>query len=355
MDLTYQVPRDAYIELLADMVRCNDRRPIRVATALLLTVGQMAAVILLCIFRLEASQRPFFLIWSVLLAGVTVLRRRTFRQRAKGTLDRLEYSGQLPADYWKEHRLRKVGQELRLSYGAQRLACPLSGINQVEEKAHGLYLYCGGTIFDIVPESAFSSRQAMLDFAEKLRTMAAHAEPPKPKENGQSLMDGISWKMGEKAFEDGQYLAFRTLYYRYRFLRPATFVRLAVSVAAVISLMNNRSPLNLAVSIVILLLANLENISMIPFVSRLRIRRELGNWNGSSEYHLALHEDTLVYTSDRASVQIPLHKINLCEEIGPYDLIAWNSFPAVVIPREVCRSPEAAALIARITDLYQHQ
>ena len=63
MDLTYQVPRDAYIELLADMVRRNDRRPIRVATALLLTVGQMAAVILLCIFRLEADQRPFFLIW----------------------------------------------------------------------------------------------------------------------------------------------------------------------------------------------------------------------------------------------------------------------------------------------------
>ena len=49
MNLAYQVPRAAYIALLADMVRRNDRRPIRIVTALLMTVGQMAAVILLCI------------------------------------------------------------------------------------------------------------------------------------------------------------------------------------------------------------------------------------------------------------------------------------------------------------------
>ena len=71
MELTYQVPRDAYVDLLESMIRKNDRRPLKMLTALLLTVGQMAAVILLCIFKLEGSQRIFVLVWSVLVAGIT--------------------------------------------------------------------------------------------------------------------------------------------------------------------------------------------------------------------------------------------------------------------------------------------
>ena len=70
MELTYQVPRDAYVNLLESMIRKNDRRPLKMLTALLLTVGQMTAVILLCIFKLEGSQRIFVLIWSVLVAGL---------------------------------------------------------------------------------------------------------------------------------------------------------------------------------------------------------------------------------------------------------------------------------------------
>ena len=62
--------------------------------------------------------------------------------------------------------------------------------------------------------------------------------------------------MEERDFEEGQYLAYRTLYYRYRFLRKATFIRLAVSVAAMINLMSNRTPVNIGVSVLILLLAN---------------------------------------------------------------------------------------------------
>lgn len=83
MELTYQVPRDAYVNLLESMIRKNDRRPLKMLTALLLTVGQMTAVILLCFFKLEGSQRIFVLIWSVLVAGITVLRRCTARQRPR--------------------------------------------------------------------------------------------------------------------------------------------------------------------------------------------------------------------------------------------------------------------------------
>lgn len=347
MNLTYQVPRAAYTALLADMVRRNDRRPIRMVTTLLMTVGQMTAVVLLCVFRLQPGQRAFFLIWSALLAGLTLLRRCTVRQRAEGTLRRLEYSGQLPEDYWKEHTLRMEGGQLHLRYGAARLSCPLYGVTLVEEKNECLYIYCGGAIFDIVPRAAFSDAEAMAAFAQRLRDAARTAEAPKQ----EKLTEGAAWSMDEKAFENGQYLAFRTLYYRYRFLRPATFLRLAVSVAAVINLMNRLTPLNIAVSAAVLLLANVENISMIPFVSRLRIRREIGEWRGGSTYHLALREDTILFSSDRAQVQIPVHKLNLCEEVGPYYVMAWPSFPAVVIPLEAAHSLELSALIRQIKEL----
>lgn len=351
MEIAYQVPRQLYIALLADMIRKNDRRPIRIFTALLLTVGQMAVVILLCIFRLEEGQRLFFLGWSVLLAALTLLRRCTVKQRANGTLQRLEYTNQLPEDYWKEHKLRTTGQELRLSYGTQRLSCPLHGISSVVEKGEALYLYCGETIFDIVPESAFRDAGAMKKWAENLRKMASDAKAPEDVKKSVQA-DGVSWILEERDFAEGQYQAYRALYYRYRFLRTATFVRLAVSVAAVIGLMNDRSAVNAALCVALLVLANLENISMVPFICRFRIRRELQDWKGGREYHLALQEGTIVFSSDTAQAEIPIHKINLCQELGPWYLIAWNNFPAVVIPREIAQTA-AAPLLEKIRALYQ--
>ena len=45
MDMTYRVSKNAYIELLADMVRRNDSRPIKLLTTFLLTVN--------CLYRLQ--------------------------------------------------------------------------------------------------------------------------------------------------------------------------------------------------------------------------------------------------------------------------------------------------------------
>lgn len=350
-ELTYQVPREAYINLLADMIRKNDRRPFRVAAALLLTVGQMSAVAFLCIFRLEPGQRAFFLIWSLLLAGLTVLRRCTVRQRAGGTLQRLEYTGQLSQDYWKDHRLRLSDTELRLRYGDQILTCPLYGISRVEERKDGLFLYCGETIFDIVPEAAFSGREAMSRWAQALREQAAGSKPAAetaPESSG----DAVSWTMEEKTFQEGQYQAYRILYYRFRFLRPATFVRLAVSAAAAVTLVYRHTPVNIALCAALLLLANVENISMVPFLCRLRIRRELGDWKGGGTYRLTLREDTLIFSSGRARAEIPFHQINLCQEFGDLYLVAWNNFPAVVMPRETARTA-AAPLLQKIQALRQ--
>ena len=353
MELRYRVPKELYIGLLADMIRKNERRPLKVFVALLMTAGQMAVVIWLCMSRLEGDQRVFSLVWSLLLAGLTVLRRCTIKQRAKGTLRRLEGS-QLPEDYWKEHRLRTAGRQLHLSYGNQKLTCPLYGITRIDEKAEALYLYCENTIFDIIPADAFQNREDMLKFAETIRGLAA-SESNAPEEDRTQKMvpGGVTWEMEERDFENGQYLAFRTLYYRYRFLRKATFIRLAVSVAAVVNLMNHLTPIHITLSAVVLLLANLENLSMVPVICRMRIRREVGNWRGSKVYHLALHEDNLLYTSDCAGVNIPTDKINLCEEIGAYYVLAWNNFPAVIIPREKLQEPEIDELIQTVKTQYQ--
>lgn len=117
MDMTYRVSKNAYIELLADMVRRNDSRPVKLFTMFLLTLGQMTAVAVLCATRLEGRERVFAIVWSLLLAGITLLRRRTVRQRAKGTLQRLEYAGQLPegllARAQAAHRRKRAARQLR--------------------------------------------------------------------------------------------------------------------------------------------------------------------------------------------------------------------------------------------------
>ena len=337
MDMTYRVSKNAYIELLADMVRRNDSRPIKLLTTFLLTLGQMAAVAVLCATRLEGRERVFAIVWSLLLAGIT--------------LQRLEYAGQLPEDYWREHRLRTAGNELRVSYGGQRLSCPLHAVGPVEERTDALYIYCGGTIFDIIPAEAFKNADAMQRFARDLRAAAEQAEMPGEKTDAvPTAAADLTWEMDEKQFLDGQFIAFRTLYYRYRFVRRATFIRLAASVAAVVNLMANRTPLGIAASAVVLLVANLENISMIPALSRLRIRRELGAWEGSCAFRLSMQQDTLLFASEKSAVTIPVDKINLCEKVGAYYIIAWSSFPAVILPESAAQSPETAALLRRIEE-----
>ena len=143
MDMTYRVSKNAYIELLADMVRRNDSRPIKLLTTFLLTLGQ-------------------------------------------------------------------------------RLSCPLHAVGPVEERADALYIYCGGTIFDIIPAEAFKNADAMQRFARDLRTAAEQAKMPGEKADAvPTAAADLTWEMDEKQFLDGQFIAFRTLYYCYRFVRRA--------------------------------------------------------------------------------------------------------------------------------------
>ena len=95
MDMTYRVSKNAYIELLADMVRRNDSRPVKLFTTFLLTLGQMAAVAVLCATRLEGRERVFAIVWSLLLAGITLLRRREVSDKLIAALEAAEQTDEV--------------------------------------------------------------------------------------------------------------------------------------------------------------------------------------------------------------------------------------------------------------------
>ena len=95
MDMTYRVSKNAYIELLADMVRRNDSRPIKLLTTFLLTLGQMAAVAVLYATRLEGRERVFAIVWSLLLAGSTLLRRREVSDKLIAALEAAEQTDEV--------------------------------------------------------------------------------------------------------------------------------------------------------------------------------------------------------------------------------------------------------------------
>ena len=95
MDMTYRVSKNAYIELLADMVRRNDSRPIKLLTTFLLTLGQMAAVAMLYATRLEGRERVFAIVWSLLLAGITLLRRREVSDKLIAALEAAEQTDEV--------------------------------------------------------------------------------------------------------------------------------------------------------------------------------------------------------------------------------------------------------------------
>ena len=95
MDMTYRVSKNAYIELLADMVRRNDSRPIKLLTTFMLTLGQMAAVAVLYATRLEGRERVFAIVWSLLLAGITLLRRREVSDKLIAALEAAEQTDEV--------------------------------------------------------------------------------------------------------------------------------------------------------------------------------------------------------------------------------------------------------------------
>lgn len=55
-----------------------------------------------------------------------------------------------------------------------------------------------------------------------------------------------------------------------------------------------------------------------------------------------MQQDTLLFASEKSAVTIPVDKINLCEKVGAYYIIAWSSFPAVILPESAAQSPETA-------------
>ena len=169
MKLRYKVSEKDYVALLAGLIRKKDAAPWRRVMFFVLTAGQMAVVAWLCIFRLAPGQRLFYIVWSLLLAGFTLLRRFTAPARAKGTLYRLKEGGQLPADFWEEHRLSEEEEGLVLCYGGVRTVCPRGSFSGFYEEDGLLYLKAGDGIFDIIPLETFSGPEKKEHFLSALR------------------------------------------------------------------------------------------------------------------------------------------------------------------------------------------
>ena len=235
----------------------NDSRPVKLFTTFLLTLGQMAAVAVLCATRLEGRERVFAIVWSLLLAGITLLRRRTVRQRAGHAAAsgiRRSAPGGLLARAQAAHRRKRAARRLRRPAPFLPASCG----RLVEERADALYIYCGGTIFDIIPAEAFKNAEAMQRFARDPRGGRAGRNARGKRRTPFRLRRPTSPGRWTKS-------SFSTAVHRVphavlplSLCGRATFIRLAASVAAVVNLMANRTPLGIAASAVVLLVANLE-------------------------------------------------------------------------------------------------
>ena len=349
MKLEYTVTENDYITLLAGLIRIRDNRPLRRVAFLLLTVGQMAVIAWLCLTRLAPEQRPFFIVWSVLLAAFTVLRRRTVRARAKGTLYRLKADGQLPEDYWKPHRLEEKKDGLALSYGGVRLLCPPGQLTHADEADGLLYLRVGDAIFDIVPLTAFASDAEKQAFLAQLDAFCARdalpEEPAAPEEGELSL----SYALDDAEFLRTQVAAFRAVYLRYQLTKPMSLVSMAVSVFLLVYAAARPSAATIALAIAFFLLLNRSNLTVLTPLARLRIRRELGAWHGG-EMTLTAGLWGVRYTDGTESVTVPYAAIDVSGDAKIGRILSWGRFPAIVIPAEIRDTAEGRAILDYIAD-----
>lgn len=348
MNLTYAVTKDNYIHLLAELIRRNERRPIKRIVFLLTTVGQMALVAILCSFQLDREQWPFFIIWSLLVAGVQTLRRLTVRQRAKGTLERFLYTNQLPEDYWKPHHLRETSEGLLLTFGGVRQLCAPEHLTRFEETGEQLHLYAGEGIFDIIPLSTFPTTQAKTEFLQALDIFRQRITPESGNPTSMEPPGGYgevccTYSLEGDAFCQAQVSAFRTLYLRYQFGRSSSLVRLAISVCLILNFLAQPSMLMGLFSLALILTMNMKHLTALTSLGRIRIQRELGDWKEGGLLKLSAGNAGIWFSNGQEYVLIPYGKINAMEKTKHSRVLSWGRFPAITIPEDDFWEPETQA------------
>ena len=346
MKLEYTVTEQDYIALLTELIRNRDRSPMGCLTLLLLTVGQVAAAVWLCVFRLERERWPLFLVGSLLIAAITVFRRCTRGTRAKSTLYRLKANHQLPEDYWKPHRLSETRDGLQLAYGGTKAVCPPEALGQAEQHGSLLYLHAGEAIFDMIPDAAFPDAEAKERFLARLDAIRAKALEAPPEEDAAPL----SLSFAEGAFLSAQVSAHRALYARHKLNRPASLVKLALSVFLLGYAARQHSAANLILAAAISVLLNYEPLLTFTPLARPRLRKELGAWADSRDIALAAGASGIRCVSGSNSLLVPYGAIRLSEDARVGRILYWGRQPAVVLPPEQCATAEGKAFLDRVAE-----
>lgn len=349
MKLTYTVTENDYIQLLSQLISKKDRKPFSMLTLFLLTIGQMGIVAWLCATRVERQNWVYLIVWSLLIAFITVLRRCTVRARAKGTLYRLKSNGQLVEDYWKPHRLEETDDGLRLTFGGTRILCPPGHLGALEENGDLLYIYADGTIFDIIPASAFSSRskkENVLAALESFRGRPAELPPELAESEEEDVSITLSYEEG--GFLKEQVAAYRTLYARYQAVKTSSLLKLGVSIFFVVYTVYQGSRGTIALAAALCLLLNRDHLLAFTPLTGLRIRKELGAWSGCRELVLTAGSTGIRLKSPDTALFVPYSSIGLSEEAKIGRIFSWGRLPAIVIPKALRKTPEGMAFLDQV-------
>ena len=360
MKVTYKVTEEDYTKLLAGLIRKRDRRPAQRVMFFLLTAGQIAVVAWLCIFRLAPGQRLFYIVWSLLLAGFTVLRRCTAHSRAKGTLLRLKDNGQLPADYWEEHTLSETREGLVLTYGNACTVCPKGAFSGVSLEDGLYYVRAGENIFDIIPETAFPSEKEKQEFLKALQEF--REKRPEGEEmiagdghtesgNGTEAGSALTFPLTGDAFVRLQAQAFRTVYVRWQLTERMSLFKIAASVFLCIIAILNFSWGTAALAAALILLLNRNHLMVLTPLLTLRVKKELGPFAEGGTYSLSAEEKGFCLSLASNRLFIPYDRIDAAEDFRYGRLYSWGRLPAAVIPADFLSEPSGRAFLERAESL----
>ena len=360
MKYSYYVTENDYITLLAGFIRKRDRKPLRRVMLFLMTFGQMALVAWLCYTRLERSQWTFYIVWSLLLAAFSILRVLTARQRAKGTLYRLKDNGQLPEDYWKEHRLFETKEGLVLQYGAARAVCALGQLSEVREEDGLLYLMVGENIFDIVPASAFASEEKKAAFLADMRHFQERGEEEEPETGGTSENDSgtpqdgkngsvsICFEQDGKSFVRAQAGAFRAIYLKYQFVEKVSLLKLAVSIFLIVVAVMNPSVGTAALAVVLTIALNRNHLIVLTPLLYFRVKNELGEWTDGGVITLSAGEKVVRMSCGRRRIDVAYSDISVEEESRFGHLYSYGRLPMIIVPAAATETAEGKRFMAAV-------
>lgn len=136
-------------------LRHTARRPLRLFVTLLLTLGQTALAVYLCIVStFPLGQKAGMMALSLTISAMQVFRLSMHKKRARYVFAQLRESGELPDVYFLPHTLTLEPHFLKVIYGEAGFTAELELISSVIAHEDMFLLFAGKKMLEIVPLSA---------------------------------------------------------------------------------------------------------------------------------------------------------------------------------------------------------